>query len=110
MSDSDSVSHFSLTIFTYFFILQDDMIAQQAALASAKFGPISKKNPLVTQDVSSKFSSFTIFLTLYFLFLQKKKFDSADYFKEHENLKNAAGLGDNTNDNNGQGQVEEEKQ
>jgi hypothetical protein len=35
--------------------------------------------------------------------LQKKKFDSADYFKEHENLKNAAGLGDNTNDNNGQG-------
>jgi hypothetical protein len=24
----------------------------------------------------------------------KKKFDSADYFKEHEKLKEAAGLGD----------------
>ena len=26
--------------------------------------------------------------------LQKKKFDSADYFTEHEKLKKAAGLGD----------------
>ena len=26
-------------------------------------------------------------------FLQKKKFDSADYFTEHEKLKEAAGLG-----------------
>ena len=33
-------------------------------------------------------------MDLIVLFLQKKKFDSADYFKEHENLKNAAGLGD----------------
>ena len=33
----------------------------------------SKKNPLVSQD--------------------KKKFDSADYFTEHERLKQAAGLG-----------------
>ena len=52
----------------------DDTIAQQAALASAKFGNIQKKNPMMNQE--------------------KKKFDSADYFQEHEQLKNAAGLGD----------------
>ena len=51
----------------------DDVIAQQAALANAKFGSVVKKNPMVSQD--------------------KKKFDSADYFKEHEDLKKAAGLG-----------------
>ena len=38
----------------------DDTIAQQAALASAKFGNIQKKNPMMNQE--------------------KKKFDSADYF------------------------------
>jgi len=43
-----------------------------------------KKNPLVTQD--------------------KKKFDSADYFKEHENLKEAAGLGE------GEAKEEEKKE
>ena len=52
----------------------EDIIAQQAALANAKFGNVQKKNPLVSQD--------------------KKKFDSADYFQEHENLKEAAGLGE----------------
>jgi len=31
----------------------------------------------------------------------KKKFDSADYFKEHEKLKQAAGLG-GTSDNHGE--------
>ena len=61
----------------------DDVVAQQAALANAKFGSVVKKNPMVSQD--------------------KKKFDSADYFKEHENLKKAAGLGE------GEGAVEEEK-
>lgn len=37
------------------------------------------------------------------LFAQKKKFDSADYFSEHEKLKQAAGLGENTE------KIEEEK-
>jgi len=32
----------------------------------------------------------------------KKKFDSADYFKEHENLKEAAGLGDNQEEQKGE--------
>eukprot|EP00355_Strombidium_rassoulzadegani_P001364 CAMPEP_0168613212 /NCGR_PEP_ID=MMETSP0449_2-20121227/3333_1 /TAXON_ID=1082188 /ORGANISM="Strombidium rassoulzadegani, Strain ras09" /LENGTH=52 /DNA_ID=CAMNT_0008653835 /DNA_START=387 /DNA_END=545 /DNA_ORIENTATION=- len=40
----------------------------------AKFGGVTKKNPMMNQD--------------------KKKFDSADYFKEHDNLKQAAGLGE----------------
>jgi hypothetical protein len=60
-------------------IQDEDLIAQQAALANAKFGGIHKKNPLVSQD--------------------KKKFDSADYFKEHENLKEAAGLSEGTKQN-----------
>ncbi|CDW79667.1 UNKNOWN [Stylonychia lemnae] len=51
----------------------DDIIAQQAALAQAKFGGLKKKNPVMQGD--------------------KKKFDSADYFTEHEKLKEAAGLG-----------------
>eukprot|EP00347_Sterkiella_histriomuscorum_P005727 403355502 len=56
----------------------DDIIAQQAALAQAKFGGLKKKNPVMTGD--------------------KKKFDSADYFTEHEKLKEAAGLGQNPPD------------
>ena len=51
-----------------------DIIRQQAALANAKFGGVQKKTALIEQD--------------------KKKFDSADYFKEHEQLKQAAGLGE----------------
>ena len=51
----------------------DDIISQQAALAQAKFGGLKKKSPMIAPD--------------------KKKFDSADYFKEHEKLKQAAGLG-----------------
>ena len=42
----------------------EDIIAQQAALANAKFGGVQKKTALIEQD--------------------KKKFDSADYFKENE--------------------------
>ncbi len=52
----------------------DDFIAQQARLAEAKFGGLKKKPAMMQPD--------------------KKKFDSADYFKEHEKLKEAAGLGD----------------
>ena len=36
----------------------------------------------------------SIFLMSQLKCIQNKKFDSADYFQEHENLKNAAGLGD----------------
>ncbi len=52
----------------------DDIINQQAALAEAKFGGLKKKSPMMQPD--------------------KKKFDSADYFTEHEKLKQAAGLGE----------------
>ena len=41
---------------------EDDIIAAQAALASAKFGGLKKKTPMV-QD-------------------EKTKFDSADHFKQ----------------------------
>ena len=34
--------------------------------------------------------------------VQKKKFDSADYFTEHEKLKQAAGLGGNQGSSGGQ--------
>ena len=40
---------------------------KQAALAEAKFGGLKKKSPILEPD--------------------KKKFDSADYFTEHEKLK-----------------------
>ena len=52
---------------------EDDIIAQQAALAAAKFGGLKKKTPMV-QD-------------------EKTKFDSADHFKQLEEMKNSAGLG-----------------
>ena len=39
---------------------------------------------------------------------QKKKFDSADYFKEHEKMKQNAGLG-NEQSNPQKGHVEDQK-
>ncbi len=54
---------------------EEEFIAQQAKLAEAKFGGLKKKNPNTDAD-------------------KKTRFDSADYFKEHENLKEAAGLGE----------------
>ena len=48
----------------------EDIAAQQAAMASDKFGGIHKKMPLIEQD--------------------KKKFDSADYFNPNNNLKGVA--------------------
>ena len=57
---------------------EDDIIAQQAQLAQAKFGGLKKKSPMMQPE--------------------KKKFDSADYFTEHEKLKEAAGLGSSGGD------------
>ena len=51
---------------------EEDIIAQQAALATAKFGGLKKKTPMV-QD-------------------EKTKFDSADHFSQVEKMKQAAGL------------------
>ncbi len=39
------------------------------------------------------FNQFQSLQILNFINFQKKKFDSADYFKEHEKLRQAAGLG-----------------
>ncbi len=51
---------------------EDDFIAQQAALAQAKFGGLKKKTPMV-QD-------------------EKTKFDSADHFSQLEKMKQQAGI------------------
>ena len=51
---------------------EEDIIAQQALLATAKFGGLKKKTPMV-QD-------------------EKTKFDSADHFSQVEKMKQAAGL------------------
>ena len=51
----------------------DDFIAQQAAMAAAKYGGIVVKAPLLNED--------------------KKKFDSADYYQKQEQVMKAAGMG-----------------
>ena len=51
---------------------EDDIIAQQEALALAKFGGLKKKTPMV-QD-------------------EKTKFDSADHFSQVEKMKQSAGM------------------
>ena len=46
------------------------------------------------------------------MYIQKKKFDSADYFTEHEKLKKAAGLGqggEHGEKKDGEGHKEEAK-
>ena len=48
-------------------------------------------------------------LTFDYLYLQKKKFDSADYFTEHEKLKKAAGLDGGKNETGGEGKEEAKK-
>ena len=50
-----------------------DIIAQQAALAEAKFGGLKKKAPIVQTDKTAPFNS-------------------GDYFMQQEALKKAAGL------------------
>ena len=47
---------------------------------------------------------------LTFIWLQKKKFDSADYFTEHEKLKKAAGLNGGAKKEGEEGATEEQKQ
>ena len=56
MSDSDS----------------DDLIAQQAMMAAAKFGGVGKKTAILNED--------------------KKKFDSADYYQKQAQVMKAAGM------------------
>ena len=53
---------------------EDDMIAQQEALAMAKFGKLKKKNPATQKD--------------------QKKFDSADHEMEQQKMKEQIGLGE----------------
>jgi hypothetical protein len=50
----------------------DDFIAQQAMMAAAKYGGMKAKGPMVSED--------------------KKKFDSADYYKKQEQVMKAAGV------------------
>ena len=50
----------------------DDFIAQQAMMAAAKYGGIKPKGPMLSED--------------------KKKFDSADYYKKQEQVMKAAGV------------------
>lgn len=50
----------------------EDLIAQQAAMASAKYGGMTKKTPLLNED--------------------KKKFDSADYYQKQAQVMKAAGM------------------
>ena len=62
------------------------MIAQQAAMAQARFGTMQAKQPVQQQEVSTGSESHRISAKLSgdvadFVFrVQRKKFDSADYF------------------------------
>ncbi len=58
MSDSDSDS--------------DDLIAQQAMMAAAKYGGMGKNTAILHED--------------------KKKFDSADYYQKQSQVMKAAGM------------------
>ena len=65
-------------------------------------------------EVSAKTTVYILCLYCHMCFLtsvvlQKKKFDSADYFTEHEKLKKAAGL-DGGAKKDGEGQGEEHKE
>ena len=60
---------------------EDEAIAQQAAMAQAKFGAQQVRKPANAQDVSAVILRVAPYLTGFaFSMLQKKKFDSADYF------------------------------
>ena len=74
---------------------EDETIAEQVALAQAKFGSLQfRKGTAATQDVRKNLVKIIqksdwkihsplrllIVLILVFYFTQKKKFDSADYF------------------------------
>lgn len=50
----------------------EDLIAQQAAMAAAKYGGMKPKAPLLNED--------------------KKKFDSADYYQKQAQVMKAAGM------------------
>jgi hypothetical protein len=50
----------------------EDLIAQQAAMAAAKYGGMGKKTVLLNED--------------------KKKFDSADYYQKQAQVMKAAGM------------------
>ncbi|CAI2378281.1 unnamed protein product [Moneuplotes crassus] len=68
MSDSDS----------------DDLIAQQAMMASAKYGGVGKTTAVLHED--------------------KKKFDSADYYQKQAQVMKAAGM-----EVDGEAEAEEKK-
>lgn len=50
----------------------DDLIAQQAMMAAAKYGGMKAKTPILSED--------------------KKKFDSADYYQKQAQVMKAAGM------------------
>ena len=53
---------------------------------------LSNSSAALLNDFNNR-NKFILHTDFKHIFLQKKKFDSADYFTEHEKLKEAAGLG-----------------